>query len=198
MDLIKFAPDGTALFEGVITVYNWSAGNGVFSHASSEQVVYGVGLPANCTHIAPPNAGTQGFSWGWDGNQWVVIPDHTGELCWNKITGECSRITSAGDIPSAFTLDEPYGMFDFWDGFKWVTNKTAELEYFAKLNSENRRKLLQGIDEELKPLIYAKEGGFADDEDLNKIKLLKLLAYKTAKTNTNVPFVAVFPSMEKL
>lgn len=117
--------DGLAKASGLITVYNINPENGLFICASEEQLIQGVGIPANSTSIAPPDA-LPGKANVFSGNSWQQVDDHRGETVYSTMTGEPVEIDQPGDYPADTTVLKPVTAFDAWNGKAWVTDEAAQ------------------------------------------------------------------------
>lgn len=123
--------DGLAKASGLIIVYNFNPENGIYICASEEQLTQGVGIPANSTSIAPPDA-LPGKANLFSGDSWQQVDDHRGETVYNIQTGEVVEVSQLGDYPDGTTFLKPATEFDVWDGEQWVTDFNAQ--YAAALN----------------------------------------------------------------
>lgn len=143
---ITLDKDGLAKASGLITVYNFNSENGLFICASEEQLTQGVGIPANSTSIAPPDA-IPGKVNLFSGNRWQQVDDHRGETVYSTKTGEPVEIGQPGDYPADTTVLKPVTAFDAWNGEAWVTDTTAlqasevnaaEIEKSVRISEANR------------------------------------------------------------
>lgn len=115
---------GLAQVSGLLTVYNFDAQTGEFTGASEEYVTVGVGIPANSTCDAPPEA-VEGKAQVYD-NGWRVLDDHRGETVYSTADRSVTIISQPGDYSADTTLLKPATDFDTWNGKKWVTDKAAQ------------------------------------------------------------------------
>lgn len=125
MAKVTFDKDGLAKASGTMTVYSYDATSGIFTVASDEYLMQGLGLPANSTIIAPPDVAAGSIA-VWRGENWQEVSDHRGETVYSIADGSPLVITQTGDYPADTTPFQPATGFDKWDGEKWVTDADAQ------------------------------------------------------------------------
>lgn len=64
----------------------------------------GVGLPAYCTDVAPPEA-QAGYSRVWIDGSWQQVEDHRGET--GYLNGVATTITALGPLPNSWSVTAP-------------------------------------------------------------------------------------------
>ena len=121
---------GLAKESGLLTVFNFDAVTGEYTRSSEEFVSVGVGIPANSTCKAPPDA-EQGKARIYSG-EWQLVEDHRGDTVYSTEDGTATVISQAGEYPAGTTLLKPATAFDAWNGKKWVTDKAAQQAALVK------------------------------------------------------------------
>ncbi|ALV94332.1 tail assembly protein [Pantoea rodasii] len=131
---------GLAKETGLLTVHSYDPNTGEFTGSSEEYVSVGVGIPANSTCTAPPDA-EQGKAMIFNGG-WQLVEDHRGETVYSTENGTATVISQAGEYPTGTTLLKPATAFDTWNGKKWVTDKAAQQAALVKIADAEKARLI--------------------------------------------------------
>lgn len=126
-----------------IRVFNLSADTCEFIGTGDAWLPAHTGLPANCTHIAPPDI-PEGRAAVFSQNKWSLVRDYRGETVYRTDTGQAVFITSLGDLPPDTTVIAPEGDFMRWSGKAWVKDEEAEYSAAVK-NAEDEKNRLTGV-----------------------------------------------------
>ena len=80
----------------------------------------GQALPEDLTAVPwPPLNAKETALWVDNDSAWRVIPDHRGELWFNKMTGEPTLVTLVGAVPTTLTPVPPPTAYHTWSGDGW-------------------------------------------------------------------------------
>ncbi len=112
-----------------IEVHNFHESTGEYLSSAVLMIEANTGLPALTTAEVLPVLGQNQVA-VFKVDKWQLLEDHRGSI-WDTATKELSELDEPGVIPAGKTKLAP-GLFDNWDGAKWVVDKAAEL------NSEKR------------------------------------------------------------
>ncbi|KAB7715700.1 tail fiber assembly protein [Plesiomonas shigelloides] len=126
-----------------IAVYGYMADTKEYIGKSDCYIPAGTGLPAYCTHIAPPVAGEgQAVIFNEQENSWQLVDDHRGNIAYNTETRRSETITYPGSLPDNLTLLPPNTEFDIWSGTAWVTDENAQREHqFQQWKAQKQQRL---------------------------------------------------------
>lgn len=115
-----------------ITVFNYLADTKEFIGKGNAWLPPGIGLPAYCTEIEPPEKKDDFcLVFHEKENKWHHVEDHRGQVVHCTKTGQAIKIDALGALPDNTTPLAPEGDFFKWDGLAWINDpeaqKTAEI-----------------------------------------------------------------------
>lgn len=128
--------------ERIIRIYNLRADTREFIGAGDAYIPPGMGLPADCTNIAPPNIpGGKAAVFG--STKWNLAEDHRNKLLYSKETGKQVYITDLGPLPPDVTAVAPEGDFMCWGSEGWVKDTEAERASAVAHAAGEKKRLIQ-------------------------------------------------------
>ncbi|HEX4500228.1 MAG TPA: tail fiber assembly protein [Scandinavium sp.] len=166
----KFSPR-----DRTIKVYNLRADTREFIGIGDAYLPAHTGLPADCTHIAPPDV-LPGNVAIFNGETWRQVEDHRGEAVFDTTTGEPVFITEPGALPSGVTSVAPHGPYMKWDGKGWESDTDAERDAAIAFAREEKTRLTHAATLTISTLEDAVELGMATDEE--QVRLTEWKKYR--------------------
>ena len=87
---------------------------------------------SHCTEVPPPET-KENETVVWNGKAWEIVPDHRGNLFWDKNTGKYTLIDKIGKLPDHLTEKEPQPFSVFSEKSKeWKFNKEMWLNQYVR------------------------------------------------------------------
>jgi Caudovirales tail fibre assembly protein. len=177
-----------------IIVYNLRSDTNEFIGSGDAYIPPHTGLPANSTSIAPPEDVIGKVSvFDSEKQAWSQIEDHRGETVFNTESTLPLYINELGPLPSGTTSIAPEGVYQKWDGEKWIKDEKAEKAAQVQENESKKNDLMQQVNTQILPLQDAVDLDMATEEE--KAQLLSLKKYRVllGRVDVNDP---VWPSVE--
>lgn len=135
-----FDKDGLAIQSGNIFCYYYDPITKEYTGWSDEFIHVGVSMPGSSTDIEPSEQ-KEGFTLVFDGESWLEMEDHRGEVVYSTENGMESKVDHIGPLKDGFTIKPPSSDFDKWDGDDWVADNDARKQADIA-DAENKRSYL--------------------------------------------------------
>ncbi|MDF7674429.1 hypothetical protein PT277_03410 [Acetobacteraceae bacterium ESL0709] len=141
---VVFTKNGFADRDGMIMLY-WFDVSGCFVREESYFIRRGLGVPANATHMAPPDAKASEEVAVFDKEKgsWSLLEDHRHDRFYMKETGQ-SFAGFVGPVPDYVTSQAPQSAYDKWDSAKniWVVDEEARHQVLVNVAKETLEKTI--------------------------------------------------------
>ncbi|MFO2364005.1 DUF4376 domain-containing protein [Salmonella enterica] len=120
-----------------IKVYNLRSDTNEFIGAGDAYIPPHIGLPANCTDIAPPDIPASHTAvFDCEKQTWSLFEDHRGETVYDTTTGNPIYISEPGPLPENTTTQAPASPIDKFENGQWVADlNTARIQKHADINN---------------------------------------------------------------
>jgi Bacteriophage tail assembly protein len=168
-----------------IKVFNLRADTKEFIGIGDAHIPPHTGLPANCTHIAPPEI-KAGYVAVFDDvkNAWACVEDHREQTVYDTKDGSPIFISELGKLPDDVTTIAPYGNYQVWDGDKWIKDKAAEQSALVNEAATTKSHFMTEANNRILPLQDAVDVDMATDEE--KAELIKWKKYRVLLNRIDV------------
>lgn len=169
-----------------IVVYGFLADTGEYIGKSDCFIPAHTGLPAYCTHIAPPLA-QEGKTVIFDSSlgDWKLASDYRGKTAYDTETREPTFINSLGELPKSLTLQEPSSEFDRWNGSEWVKDESAEKQHLQQSAELEKRQRTLSASERIEILTDKINLGMAENEEVTRANILAWRKYRAQLDDVN-------------
>lgn len=168
-----------------LKVYNFLPHTHEFIGESDAYIPPHTGLPANCTHIPPPEV-TAAFVAVFDDkeNAWSQIEDHRGKAVFDTGTGMQIYISELGPLPVNTTSLAPDGLYQKWNGDEWVKDEEAEKAANLRETENRKASLLREAGDKIAILQDAVDLEMATDEDRTQLTAWKKYRVLLSRADT--------------
>ncbi|HEI6775473.1 tail fiber assembly protein [Yersinia enterocolitica] len=147
-----------------LKVYNFRSDTQEFIGAGDAHIPPRMGLPANCTTIAPPDAPEGQIAvFDLERESWSLVDDHRGLRVYHTDNGQAMLITDLGPLPENCTQQAPNSSFDRWKGSRWVKDEEAEKRHHLAEAEQKKRVLLNEASTKIQILQDSIELGLATE-----------------------------------
>lgn len=162
-----------------ITVYGYLSDTGEYIGKSDCYIPAGTGLPAYCTHIAPPVAPKgKVVIFNSVSGCWNVVDDHRGKVAYDTKTRQPQTITTLGVLPETLTLLEPQSEFDFWTGKQWKKDNGAERAHLQEKAITQKSQLISEASQRIDILTDKINLGMVANESSVRIEIEQWRKYR--------------------
>lgn len=147
--------------------------NGIISVAEFPVVAgFGVQIPANGFELDNELVKRKGYAWFFNDGEPVELIDERG-FYYSTKTGLQVEFKKLGALPDDLTAIKPLGLYDVWDGVKWVADKEKETQDLKTKAVAEQDRLLSIASEKIAPLQDAVDLNMATDEEEQQLKAWK-------------------------
>lgn len=170
----EFAKNQLAKNSGWVLAYHADEKSGEYSGASYEYILKNVGLPAH-SYVDAPTLPEPGYAIvrSEEGKRWEHLPDHRGEMVFDKGTRQQQTITDIGELSDSVTVIPFETEFDIWDGEKWVTDEVAKIQAQRQTAQRTWQSKLVEAHEYIQILTDALALGIATEEEQTRLQQWK-------------------------
>lgn len=185
----KIGKDGFATTAGWLTTYNSDTRSREYTGARQDYIQVGIGLAAGAYIDAPtlPTEQNKAVRRKQDGSAWEIVDDYRGQLSYNTETRQAATVDYISAVLDGWTLLEPSGPFDKWNGKKWVTDAAAQKAAAQAAAQSELEAKLQKADAVIQRLTMAVKHGMATDEDKASLEEWEKYSVLLGRVDTSKP-----------
>lgn len=159
-----FDESGLATEPGDIRCFYYDPDTGEYAGWSDEYINIGVSMPGHSTDKDPGDKAVGGVS-VFTGGAWKTEEDHRGETAYSTIDSTPTTVDYIGPIRAEYTSVPPPGLYQKWDGEKWVADTDAQKAANVATANQKKVQLLTRAQAEISLWQTELQLGIISDED---------------------------------